>query len=110
VARETELAWLPGVSTATEVMQARKEGFSFLKFFPAESAGGMPMLKNFASVFSDICFCPTGGITLELAQKYLQLPNVVCVGGSWVVPKDLIERGDWAGITALAKNCSSLRN
>jgi 2-dehydro-3-deoxyphosphogluconate aldolase/(4S)-4-hydroxy-2-oxoglutarate aldolase len=102
------LPLLPGVMTPTEILAARAAGYDTLKFFPAEQAGGSEMLRAFAGPFADVKFCPTGGITRERAPKYLELSNVVCVGGSWVAPPALIERGDWAAIEQLAREASSL--
>jgi 2-dehydro-3-deoxyphosphogluconate aldolase/(4S)-4-hydroxy-2-oxoglutarate aldolase len=81
-----------------------------MKFFPAEAAGGRPMLKSIHGPLPQITFCPTGGITPETAGDYLALPNVACVGGSWMLPQNLVDAGDWAGITALAKQASTLGN
>jgi 2-dehydro-3-deoxyphosphogluconate aldolase / (4S)-4-hydroxy-2-oxoglutarate aldolase len=103
------LPLLPGVATASEVMQANADGFVFLKFFPATAAGGVPMLKALAGPFPDVAFCPTGGITPETAPQFLALPNVKVCGGSWLTPADAIGSGDWARITALAKAASALR-
>jgi 2-dehydro-3-deoxyphosphogluconate aldolase/(4S)-4-hydroxy-2-oxoglutarate aldolase len=100
---------LPGIGTPTEAMTASEHGYSFLKFFPAEALGGAPVLKAYASPLSDITFCPTGGITLEKARGYLALPNVICVGGSWVMPQDAIEGGDWSRIERLAREAAALR-
>ncbi len=108
-ARYAGVPLLPGVATASEVMLAREAGFRHLKFFPAEQAGGAAALKGFASVFGGVRFCPTGGIHAENARRYLELPNVACVGGSWVAPVEKVKAGDWAGITALAKAAASLR-
>ena len=94
---------LPGVATATEVMAAIAAGFQFLKFFPAVPAGGLNMLRAFAPVFQQARFCPTGGITLENAPTFLALPNVVCVGGSWVAPAAALGAGDWNRVTQLAR-------
>jgi len=102
-ARAENLFYLPGVATASEVMQARRAGFRFLKFFPAEAAGGRAMLQSFASPFRDIGFCPTGGVGAGNLADYLALPNVVCVGGSWVATAKDMAAGDWQGITAKAK-------
>ncbi len=93
---------LPGVSTASELMRAGEAGFGQLKFFPAESSGGVPALKAFAGPFPDVQFCPTGGVHPGNLGDYLALPNVLCVGGSWLAPADAVEAGDWARITALA--------
>ncbi|MDC6176680.1 bifunctional 4-hydroxy-2-oxoglutarate aldolase/2-dehydro-3-deoxy-phosphogluconate aldolase [Ralstonia solanacearum] len=102
------LEWLPGIATPSELILAQEFGLNTLKFFPAEAAGGIPMLKSIHGPFGDVRFCPTGGITPKTAPDYLALPNVVCVGGSWMVPKDKIAAGDWAGITALASEAAAL--
>lgn len=107
-ARASGVPWLPGTATAGEVMRAREAGFNRLKFFPAEQAGGAEMLKAFGSVFRDVVFCPTGGITLAKAPGYLSLPHVACVGGSWVMPKPLVAQGDWAAIERLAAEAAQL--
>ena len=99
---------LPGAATASEVMALREEGYSVLKFFPAEQAGGAAYLKALSSPLAGIQFCPTGGISLKNAKDYLSLPNVICIGGSWVAPKELIAAGDWAGITKLASEAFAL--
>ena len=96
------LPLLPGVATGSEIMQAQADGFSQLKFFPALQAGGLAMLKAWSGPFFDVDFCPTGGLTPENAPQFLALPNVRCVGGSWLVPADALAAGDWASITALA--------
>ena len=103
------LPLLPGVATASEVMQASGDGFEFLKFFPATAAGGIPMLKGLAGPFPDISFCPTGGITPESAPQFLALPNVKVCGGSWLAPNDALEAGEWARITQLARESTALR-
>jgi 2-dehydro-3-deoxyphosphogluconate aldolase/(4S)-4-hydroxy-2-oxoglutarate aldolase len=103
VARELALPLLPGAMTPSEIMKALAAGHTALKFFPAEPAGGVAMLKAFASPFANIKFCPTGGINLQSAQNYLALPNVVCVGSSWLVPKEAIANDEWAAVTALAQ-------
>lgn len=90
-----ELPLLPGASTATEAMRLLERGYSVQKFFPAEAAGGAKFLKSLASPLPQIRFCPTGGVNLGNAMDYLSLPNVLCVGGSWVVPQNLIDAGDW---------------
>src|SRR5438270_3524211 len=92
----TELPYLPGVATPSEVMAARDLGISFLKLFPAQAVGGLAFLRALAPVFSGIAFCPTGGIDERTAQEYLALPNVPMVGGSWMVPSEAIMAGDWA--------------
>ncbi|ESJ03147.1 MULTISPECIES: bifunctional 4-hydroxy-2-oxoglutarate aldolase/2-dehydro-3-deoxy-phosphogluconate aldolase [Cupriavidus] len=108
-ARDAGISLLPGVATASEAMAALEAGFTFLKFFPAEAAGGMPMLKSLNGPLPRLRFCPTGGIDAARAPGYLALPNVVCVGGSWVVPKDAVASGDWARIRALAEQAAALR-
>jgi 2-dehydro-3-deoxyphosphogluconate aldolase/(4S)-4-hydroxy-2-oxoglutarate aldolase len=100
--RDTGLALLPGVATGSEIMMAQEDGLSELKFFPAMQAGGPAMLKAWGGPFFDVRFCPTGGVTLSNAPDFLALPNVVCVGGSWLVPADAMAQGDWARITQLA--------
>jgi 2-dehydro-3-deoxyphosphogluconate aldolase/(4S)-4-hydroxy-2-oxoglutarate aldolase len=107
--KEIGLPLLPGVATSSEVMQANADGYSFLKFFPASAAGGIPLLKAFAGPFFDVKFCPTGGISLETAPQFLALPNVVVCGGSWLTPADAVAAKDWARITKLAKESGSLR-
>ncbi|MBL8552538.1 MAG: bifunctional 4-hydroxy-2-oxoglutarate aldolase/2-dehydro-3-deoxy-phosphogluconate aldolase [Hyphomonadaceae bacterium] len=102
-AADARLPFLPGVATATEIMRARDVGLSLLKFFPAEAAGGAKSVKAFAGPFPGVRFCPTGGVDAGNARDYLNLPNVVCVGGSWMTPRDAIAAKDWAKITALAK-------
>ncbi|MDF2372948.1 MAG: 2-dehydro-3-deoxy-phosphogluconate aldolase [Rhizobiaceae bacterium] len=101
-ARRMPVPLLPGAATPSEVMALREEGYAVMKFFPAEQAGGAAYLKSLSSPLAGIQFCPTGGITSALALDYLALPNVVCVGGSWVAPKALVEAGDWDAITVLA--------
>jgi len=107
--RDAGLPLLPGVATASEVMAANADGFSFLKFFPATAAGGVPMLKALAGPFPDVAFCPTGGITPETAPQFLALPNVKVCGGSWLTPADAVNAGDWARITTLARATRALR-
>ena len=107
--REIGLPLLPGVATASEVMQANAEGYLFLKFFPAMQAGGIPMLKALGGPFTDVVFCPTGGISLETAPQFLALPNVKVCGGSWLTPADAVAAKDWGRITALAKEASALK-
>lgn len=104
----TGLPFVPGVATPSEVMVARDFGFSFLKFFPAEPLGGVAVLKAMAPVFPGIVFCPTGGITAESAPRYLELPNVAMVGGSWMAPADAIAARDWSRIAELARAAASL--
>ena len=107
--RDIGLPLLPGTATGSEVMQANADGYFFLKFFPAMQAGGIPMLKALAGPFTDVVFCPTGGITLETAPQFLALPNVKVCGGSWLTPADAVAAKDWARITKLAKEASALR-
>lgn len=106
--QEYELPLLPGAATATEAMALLEQGYDMLKFFPAEAAGGAPFLKSLASPLPQITFCPTGGVSPRNAPDYLKLPNVICVGGSWVAPKEAIAAGDWAGIEALARTAAGL--
>jgi 2-dehydro-3-deoxyphosphogluconate aldolase / (4S)-4-hydroxy-2-oxoglutarate aldolase len=107
--RDAGLPLLPGVATSSEVMAANADGLHFLKFFPATAAGGLPLLKAWASPFHDVVFCPTGGITPETAPQFLALPNVKVCGGSWLTPADAIRAGDWARITRLARKAGALR-
>lgn len=107
--REAQLPLLPGVATAGEVMAANADGLTFLKFFPATAAGGVPMLKALAGPFPDVVFCPTGGVTVETAPQFLALPNVKVCGGSWLTPADALAAGDWARITRLAREATALR-
>lgn len=100
---------LPGVATASEAMAAAEAGFDLLKFFPAEQAGGRDYLKSLQGPLPDIRFCPTGSITRERAPDYLVLGNVVCVGGSWIASKAMVEQGDWAGIEANARAAAAMR-
>jgi 2-dehydro-3-deoxyphosphogluconate aldolase / (4S)-4-hydroxy-2-oxoglutarate aldolase len=108
-ARATGLPWLPGVMTPSDVIAARAAGLRQLKLFPAEQAGGLGMLKALHGPFPDVLFCPTGGVTPNTAPQFLALPNVPCVGGSWLTPSAAVAAGDWNAITALAKQASSLR-
>jgi 2-dehydro-3-deoxyphosphogluconate aldolase/(4S)-4-hydroxy-2-oxoglutarate aldolase len=107
--RNLGLALLPGVATGSEIMMAQEDGFTELKFFPAMQAGGPAMLKAWSGPFFDVRFCPTGGVSLQNASEFLALPNVVCVGGSWLVPADAMAKGDWAKITQLAADTAVLR-
>lgn len=109
-ADEFPIPLLPGIGTPSEAMAASELGYSFLKFFPAEALGGVKVLKAYASPLPDITFCPTGGIDLAKAKDYLALPNVICVGGSWIMPPDAIEAGDWKRIEGLAREAASLRS
>jgi 2-dehydro-3-deoxyphosphogluconate aldolase/(4S)-4-hydroxy-2-oxoglutarate aldolase len=103
------LPLLPGVATASEIMQANADGYRFLKFFPASAAGGIPMLKALAGPFPDVMFCPTGGISAETAPQFLALPNVKVCGGSWLTPAEAVAARDWPRITALARAAGALR-
>ena len=103
-----ELPLMPGAATASEVMTLQERGYSMLKFFPAEAAGGTRMLSALAGPLPRARFCPTGGITAERAPDYLRLRNVVCVGGSWIAPPQMVAARDWQGITALARAAASL--
>lgn len=107
--RDAGLTLLPGVATGSEIMQAMDDGFTELKFFPALQAGGTAMLKAWSGPFFDARFCPTGGITPLNAPEFLALPNVVCVGGSWLVPHEALVHGDWARITQCARESLGLR-
>ena len=107
--RDAGLALLPGVATGSELMMAQVDGFTELKFFPAMQAGGPAMLKAWSGPFFDVRFCPTGGVSLQNAADFLALSNVVCVGGSWLVPADAMAQGDWMRITQLAADTQALR-
>ena len=106
---EHGLPLLPGVSTASEVMQANAGGYTFLKLFPAVAVGGINLLKALGGPFPDVVFCPTGGISLETAPQFLALPNVKVCGGSWLTPQDAVDGKDWARITRLAAEAAALR-
>jgi 2-dehydro-3-deoxyphosphogluconate aldolase/(4S)-4-hydroxy-2-oxoglutarate aldolase len=108
-ARGARFPLLPGVMTPTELIAARAAGYTVLKLFPAQQAGGIGMLQAMGGPFPDVQFCPTGGITRATAPDFLALPNVVCVGGSWVAPRAMLEAGDWAGVEALARDAAGLR-
>jgi 2-dehydro-3-deoxyphosphogluconate aldolase / (4S)-4-hydroxy-2-oxoglutarate aldolase len=108
-ARGARFPLLPGVMTPTEIIAARMAGFNVLKLFPAHQAGGVAMLRALGAPFPDVLFCPTGGITRDNAPDYLTLPNVICVGGSWVAPAAMMEAGDWPGISALARDAAALK-
>ena len=107
-ARGSAVPLLPGAITPSEMMAALEEGLDFLKFFPAEQAGGAAFLKSLASPFAGLRFCPTGGVTVRNAGDYLSLPNVICVGGSWVAPDDAVKAGNWAMIEKLAREAAAL--
>ena len=100
---------LPGSATASECMSLMERGYRFQKFFPAEAAGGAAYLGSLASPLPQVNFCPTGGITSEIAPRYLKLANVITIGGSWMAPKKLVEAKDWAGIEALARAAAGLK-
>ncbi len=103
-----DLPLLPGAATATEAMHLLARGYDMLKFFPAEASGGAPVLKAIGAPLPQITFCPTGGISPAIAETYLNLPNVLCAGGSWVAPKNRVAVGDWAGIEVLARDAVRL--
>lgn len=103
-----DLPLLPGAATSSEVMRLLERGYSVQKFFPAEANGGAPALKSIAGPLPQVSFCPTGGVSLTNAPNYLSLPNTLCVGGSWIVPQNLIDAGDWDGITELASQAAAL--
>jgi 2-dehydro-3-deoxyphosphogluconate aldolase/(4S)-4-hydroxy-2-oxoglutarate aldolase len=105
---ELGLPLLPGVATGSEIMMAQEDGYTELKFFPALQAGGPAMLKAWGGPFGDVKFCPTGGVTPANAKEFLALPNVVCVGGSWLTPADAVAAGDWTRITQLALEAAKL--
>ena len=107
--RDLGLPLLPGVATSSEIMAAMEDGLSELKFFPAVQSGGIQMLKAWQGPFGDVRFCPTGGISPANAAEFLALSNVVCVGGSWLVPSSAVEAGNWSQITDLAKATHALR-
>lgn len=109
LAKESDIPFLPGAATPSEVMNLASHGFKFLKFFPAEAAGGAPMLKSIGGPLPQVKFCPTGGISLATAPKYLALNNVVCVGGTWMLDKELVANKDWQAIEALAKQASEVK-
>ena len=103
-----DLPLLPGAATATEAMRLLERGYSIQKFFPAEANGGAPALKAIGAPIPQVKFCPTGGVTLANAPDYLSLSNTLCVGGSWVAPKSLVDAQDWSAITALAAEAAAL--
>jgi len=106
-ANTSEIALIPGISSVSELMLGMEYGLDHFKFFPAEAAGGIPMLKGIAGPIPQITFCPTGGISPSNYNDYLALPNVACIGGSWLVPGDAVKNKDWDKITALAKEAVS---
>ncbi|MFL1376393.1 bifunctional 4-hydroxy-2-oxoglutarate aldolase/2-dehydro-3-deoxy-phosphogluconate aldolase [Nocardiopsis protaetiae] len=105
---DTGLPFLPGVSTVSEALALLEHGVSELKFFPAEAAGGAAFLKSLSGPLPQVRFCPTGGITPASAPDYLALPNVGCVGGSWLTPADAVAAGDWGRVTDLARQAAAL--
>ena len=107
-ARGARFPLLPGIMTPTELILARHAGFNVQGLYPAEHAGGFALLQTLAAAFPDVLFCPSGGITRAAAADYLALPNVLCVGASWVAPAELSAAGDWAGIEALARDAAAL--
>ena len=107
--RDQGLSLLPGVASGSEIMMAQEDGYTELKFFPAMQAGGPAMLKAWGGPFFDVRFCPTGGVTPQNASEFLSLPNVACVGGSWLVPADALAQGDWARIEQLAREACQLK-
>lgn len=100
---KAEIPLIPGISSTSDLMQAKDAGYTYLKFFPAEASGGAKAIKSIGGPFPEMTFCPTGGIGLGNYNDYLSLSNVICVGGSWLAPDDAIEAGDWDRITQLAK-------
>jgi len=108
-AAEAGIPLLPGIATAGEAMRLIEHGYRYAKFFPAEPAGGSAYLASIASPLPQLTFCPTGGISLASAPGYLALPNVICVGGSWMLPRALVAAGDWAAIEALSRAAAALR-
>ncbi|WP_408593880.1 bifunctional 4-hydroxy-2-oxoglutarate aldolase/2-dehydro-3-deoxy-phosphogluconate aldolase [Limnohabitans sp.] len=107
-AMDCRLPFMPGVMTPGEVMAARDHGFSLVKLFPAAQAGGLAMLQALAGPLGDMQFCPTGGVSLVNMDEFLKLPNVAMVGGSWLTPLDVVQRGDWAEITRLAREATNI--
>lgn len=107
--RERAVPYLPGVATATEIMRARAAGFDVLKLFPAEAIGGLALVKALAAPFADVRFVPTGGVDAALAAGYLAHPAVLAVGGSWMVPREAVNAGDWARVEGLARGAAKLR-
>jgi 2-dehydro-3-deoxyphosphogluconate aldolase/(4S)-4-hydroxy-2-oxoglutarate aldolase len=107
--QDAPIPLLPGVMTPSDVINALAAGYNAMKLFPAAQAGGLGMLKALAGPFPQVRFCPTGGIDLASAPTFLALPNVACVGGSWLTPAELVKAGDWAAITELARAAAALR-
>ena len=107
-ARHRGLPFLPGTATAGDILRGFELGLDTFKFFPAETSGGVPAIKALEGPFPDIVFCPTGGITVESAPRYLALSSVRCVGGSWITPKSAIDKGDWAFVRDAAAKARTL--
>ncbi|GGR41661.1 ketohydroxyglutarate aldolase [Streptomyces cinereoruber] len=107
--RESGVPFLPGVSTVSEVVALLEQGVDAMKFFPAEAAGGVPYLKSLAGPLPQARFCPTGGVSAASAPAYLALPNVGCVGGTWMLPPDALAARDWARVESLARGTAALR-
>ncbi|MGN8509613.1 bifunctional 4-hydroxy-2-oxoglutarate aldolase/2-dehydro-3-deoxy-phosphogluconate aldolase [Helicobacter pylori] len=108
-AKKKDMPLIPGVSSSSEVMQALELGYNALKFFPAEYCGGVKLLNAFNGPFKGVKFCPTGGISADNMRSYLNLENVLCVGGSWLTPKNLIQNKEWDKITEICKRALALR-
>ena len=108
-AAECPIPLIPGIATASELMRGLEHGWQRFKFFPAESSGGIAALKGFGGPFAQVRFCPTGGIDAAKAPNYLALPNVACVGGSWMLPADALASGDWERIGGLAREAAALK-
>lgn len=108
-AKKKDMPLIPGVSSSSEVMQALELGYSALKFFPAEYCGGVKLLNAFNGPFKGVKFCPTGGISADNMHSYLNLENVLCVGGSWLTPKNLVQNKEWDKITEICKRALALR-
>ncbi|GAA9077309.1 bifunctional 4-hydroxy-2-oxoglutarate aldolase/2-dehydro-3-deoxy-phosphogluconate aldolase [Helicobacter pylori] len=108
-AKKKDMPLIPGVSSSSEVMQALELGYSALKFFPAEYCGGVKLLNAFNGPFKGVKFCPTGGISADNMHSYLNLENVLCVGGSWLTPKNLIQNKEWDKITEICKRSLALK-
>ncbi|MFT2659499.1 bifunctional 4-hydroxy-2-oxoglutarate aldolase/2-dehydro-3-deoxy-phosphogluconate aldolase [Helicobacter pylori] len=108
-AKKKDMPLIPGVSSSSEVMQALELGYNALKFFPAEYCGGVKLLNAFNGPFKEMKFCPTGGISADNMRSYLNLENVLCVGGSWLTPKNLIQNKEWDKITEICKRSLALR-
>lgn len=109
-AKDADLPFCPGIATASELSQALTAGAKMVKFFPAEAAGGVKMIKNFLGAFrfTGVKFMPTGGVNLSNVADYLAVPEIICCGGTWIVPKDALAKGDWAAIEKLASDATAL--